>query len=46
MFGYVMGWALVWAVGGPGPWPRPLIRLLWAYWMLGGFHFAKSLGTT
>jgi len=45
MFGYVMGWTLVWAVGGPGPWPRPLVRLLLAYWMLGGFHFAKYLGT-
>jgi len=45
MFGYVMGWALVWVVGGPGPWPRPLVRSLWAYWMSGGFHFAMSLRT-
>jgi len=38
MFGLVMGWALVWAVGGPGPWPRPLV------WISGGFDFAKSFG--
>jgi len=44
MSGYVMGRALVWAIGGPGPWPKPLVRLLWAHWMAGGFHFAKSLG--
>jgi len=39
MFGYDMGWALVWAIGGPGPWLRPLVRLLWAYWMSGGLSF-------
>jgi len=44
MFGHVMGWALVWAVGRPGPWPKPLVRLLWAHWILGGFDFAKSFG--
>jgi len=48
MSSYGMGralvWALVWAVSGPGPWPRPLVRLSWAYCMVGRFHFAKSLG--
>jgi len=39
-----MGWALVWALGGLGPWPRPLVRLLWAHWILGVFDFAKSFG--
>jgi len=34
MFDYDMGWALVWAAGGPAPWPRPLFRLSWAYWMV------------
>ena len=38
-----MGCALVWAVGGPRPWPRPLVGLLWAYWILGGFDFASLL---
>jgi len=23
MSDYDMGWTLVWAGGGPGPWPRP-----------------------
>jgi len=23
-----MGWALVWVVGGLGPWPRPIMGLL------------------
>jgi len=44
MFGQVMGWALVWAVGGPGPYPMPLVQLLQAYWISGGFDFAKSFG--
>ena len=39
MFGYGMGRALVWAVSGPGPWPRPLVQLLWAHWMVGGISF-------
>jgi len=44
MFGHVMGWALVWAIGGPGPQPRPLVRLLWAWWiLLKRSIFAKSL---
>jgi len=30
MFGHVMGWALVWAAGGPGPRLGPLARSLWA----------------
>jgi len=25
MFAHSMGQALVWAIGGPGPWPRPLV---------------------
>ena len=25
MFAHSMGRALVWAIGGPGPWPRPLV---------------------
>ena len=28
MFAHSMGWALVWAIGGPGPWPRPLISTI------------------
>jgi len=30
MFGHIMGWASVWAAGGPGPSSGPLARLLWA----------------
>jgi len=44
MSGHVMGWALVWAIGGPGPWPRPLVRLLEIgdlYWSV--MFFTKSL---
>jgi len=39
MSDYDMDWALVCATGGPGPWPRPLVRLSWAYWMAGGLSF-------
>ena len=39
MSGYGMGQTLVWAVSGPGPWPRPLVRLSWAHWMAGGISF-------
>jgi len=31
--GRALVWALVWAISGPGPWPRPLVRLSWAHWM-------------
>jgi len=39
MFDYDMGWTLVWAAGGAGPWTRPLVQLSWAYWMAGGLSF-------
>jgi len=28
MFAHSMGWALVWAIGGPRPWPRPLVSTI------------------
>jgi len=28
MFAHSMGWALVWTIGGPRPWPRPLISTI------------------
>jgi len=38
MSDYNMGWALVWATGGPGLGPG-LVRLSCAYWMAGGLSF-------
>jgi len=35
MFAYSMGWALVWAIGGPRLWPRPLVSIVV------GFDFVK-----
>jgi len=34
-----MGWALAWAIGGSGPWPRPLVRML----KTDDLFFTKSL---
>jgi len=31
-----MGWTMVWAIGGPRPWPRPLVSTVV------GFDFVKS----
>jgi len=28
MFTHRMGWALVWVIGGPGPWPWPRFLVL------------------
>jgi len=36
MFAYSMGWAMVWAMGGPRPWPLVLTVV--------GFDFVKSYG--
>jgi len=35
MFAYFMGWVLVWAIGGPRRWPRPLVS------NVVGFDFIK-----
>jgi len=35
MFAYSMDWALVWAIGGPRLWPRPLV------FTVVGFDFVK-----
>jgi len=35
MFVYSMGWALVWAIGGPRFWPKPLVSTVV------GFDFVK-----
>jgi len=35
MFAYSMGWALVWAIGGPRLWPRALVSTVV------GFDFVK-----
>jgi len=28
MFGHVIGWALAWAIGGPGPWAQALSSIV------------------
>jgi len=38
MFAYSMGWAMVWAMCGPSPCPRPLVLTIV------GFDFVKSFG--
>jgi len=44
MFAHSMGWALVWAIGGPRPWPRPLVSIIGGSLDIrGGFGFTEYL---